>query len=63
MMGKTKNTKTAAAWSLVMMGAGFAATLPFQQFGWARLLAGSFEAGLVGGLADWFAVTALFRNK
>ncbi len=62
MMGKTKNTKTAAAWSLVMMGAGFAATLPFQQFGWARLLAGSFEAGLVGGLADWFAVTALFRH-
>ncbi|KEO79609.1 DUF445 domain-containing protein [Paenibacillus polymyxa] len=61
-MGKTKNTKTAAAWSLVMMGAGFAATLPFQQFGWARLLAGSFEAGLVGGLADWFAVTALFRH-
>ncbi|WP_225999975.1 DUF445 domain-containing protein [Paenibacillus sp. BJ-4] len=61
-MGKTKKTKTAAAWSLVMMGAGFAATLPFQQFGWARLLAGSFEAGLVGGLADWFAVTALFRH-
>ncbi|MGQ3481014.1 DUF445 domain-containing protein [Paenibacillus sp. TY11] len=61
-MGKTKNTKTAATWSLVMMGAGFAATLPFQQFGWARLLAGSFEAGLVGGLADWFAVTALFRH-
>jgi uncharacterized membrane-anchored protein YjiN (DUF445 family) len=61
-MGKPKSTKTAAAWSLVIMGAGFASTLPFQQFGWARLLAGSFEAGLVGGLADWFAVTALFRH-
>ena len=23
---------------------------------------GGFEAGLVGGLADWFAVTALFRH-
>ncbi|MEC0183691.1 DUF445 domain-containing protein [Paenibacillus peoriae] len=61
-MGKSKNTKTAAAWSLVILGAGFAATLPFQQYGWARLLAGAFEAGLVGGLADWFAVTALFRH-
>ncbi|WP_342416416.1 DUF445 domain-containing protein [Paenibacillus sp. FSL R10-2782] len=61
-MEKPKNTKTAAAWSLVILGAGFAATLPFQQYGWARLLAGAFEAGLVGGLADWFAVTALFRH-
>ena len=26
------------------------------------LLHGGFEAGLVGGLADWFAVTALFRH-
>lgn len=25
-------------------------------------MAGAFEAGLVGGLADWFAVTALFRH-
>lgn len=49
-MGKPKSTKTAAAWSLVILGAGFAATLPFQQYGWARLLAGAFEAGLVG---DW----------
>ena len=61
-MEKPKNTKTAAAWSLVILGAGFAATVLFQQYGWARLLAGAFEAGLVGGLADWFAVTALFRH-
>ncbi len=27
-----------------------------------RLLQGGFEAGLVGGFADWFAVTALFRH-
>ncbi|MFN8545216.1 MAG: DUF445 domain-containing protein [Candidatus Binatia bacterium] len=27
-----------------------------------RLLAAGFEAALVGGLADWFAVTALFRH-
>ncbi|HVE39285.1 MAG TPA: DUF445 domain-containing protein [Planctomycetota bacterium] len=27
-----------------------------------RILASAFEAGVVGGLADWFAVTALFRE-
>ncbi len=29
---------------------------------WARVLASGFEAGTVGALADWFAVTALFRE-
>jgi uncharacterized membrane-anchored protein YjiN (DUF445 family) len=29
---------------------------------WLRLLAAGFEAAVVGGLADWFAVTALFRH-
>ncbi|MCX8133486.1 MAG: DUF445 domain-containing protein [Roseococcus sp.] len=29
---------------------------------WPDLLAASAKAGLVGGLADWFAVTALFRR-
>jgi uncharacterized membrane-anchored protein YjiN (DUF445 family) len=29
---------------------------------WVRLMAAGFEAALVGGLADWFAVTALFRH-
>nr|WP_145405739.1 DUF445 domain-containing protein [Paenibacillus xylanexedens] len=61
-MAKPKKTKTAAAWSLVIMGAGFAASLPFQGVPVGKLLVGSFEAGLVGGLADWFAVTALFRH-
>lgn len=41
---------------------GFLATLPFQDSVWAELIRGGFEAGLVGGLADWFAVTALFRH-
>ncbi|MDP4096047.1 DUF445 domain-containing protein [Paenibacillus sp. P96] len=57
-----RQTKKAATWSLIIMGAGFAASLPFQQYGAVRLLAGAFEAGMVGGLADWFAVTALFRH-
>ncbi|GAM12996.1 putative membrane protein [Mesobacillus selenatarsenatis SF-1] len=51
-----------AAISLAIMGAGFLATMPFQDSLIGKLLMGGFEAGLVGGLADWFAVTALFRH-
>lgn len=29
---------------------------------WLKVLAGGFEAAVVGGLADWFAVTAIFRH-
>jgi len=29
---------------------------------WLRVVAAGFEAAVVGGLADWFAVTALFRH-
>src|SRR6478609_6261635 len=29
---------------------------------WARLVRATSEAAMVGGLADWFAVTALFRH-
>src|SRR6476646_5711376 len=32
---------------------------PFPAWGFARAFA---EAAMVGGLADWFAVTALFRH-
>ncbi|GAE47802.1 membrane protein [Mesobacillus boroniphilus JCM 21738] len=51
-----------AAISLAIMGAGFLAMMPFQDSLIGKLLMGGFEAGLVGGLADWFAVTALFRH-
>jgi uncharacterized membrane-anchored protein YjiN (DUF445 family) len=44
------------------MAIGFLVTLPFQDFLIGKLLQGAFEAGVVGGLADWFAVTALFRH-
>ena len=29
---------------------------------WAGYVSAAAEAGMVGGLADWFAVTALFRR-
>ncbi|BAU27245.1 uncharacterized membrane-anchored protein YjiN (DUF445 family) [Aneurinibacillus soli] len=57
-----KEAKYIAGISLGIMGAGFAATLPFHDRLVAGIINGGFEAGLVGGLADWFAVTALFRH-
>ncbi len=35
---------------------------PFAGSTWLHVLAGGFEAATVGGLADWFAVTAMFRH-
>ncbi|EEL88486.1 hypothetical protein bcere0029_16360 [Bacillus cereus AH1272] len=55
-------TKYIAGISLGVMGVGFAATIPFQGTVAGEIIQGGFEAGLVGGLADWFAVTALFRH-
>jgi uncharacterized membrane-anchored protein YjiN (DUF445 family) len=57
-----KKSKRLASFSLAVMGTGFVATIPFQGSFLGDLLQGGFEAGLVGGLADWFAVTALFRH-
>ncbi|KMY50262.1 DUF445 domain-containing protein [Peribacillus loiseleuriae] len=59
---KSKSSRKIARYSLIIMGVGFIATAPFQGSFWVELLHGGFEAGLVGGLADWFAVTALFRH-
>ncbi|WHZ04412.1 DUF445 domain-containing protein [Neobacillus sp. YX16] len=62
-MSRKKNkSKHLATISLAVMGGGFVATFPFQDSLWGIILQGGFEAGLVGGLADWFAVTALFRH-
>lgn len=55
-------TKYIAGISLGVMGVGFAASIPFQGTVASEIIQGGFEAGLVGGLADWFAVTALFRH-
>ncbi len=51
-----------AGTSLGIMGAGFLGTFPFAHTLAGTIFHGGFEAGLVGGLADWFAVTALFRH-
>lgn len=55
--------KIAAGAALVAMAALFASTHVWGSdaghWGYVRAFA---EAGLIGGLADWFAVTALFRR-
>jgi uncharacterized membrane-anchored protein YjiN (DUF445 family) len=58
-----KKTKHIASVSLGVMAAGFAGSFALPAgAAWGELLQSGFEAGLVGGLADWFAVTALFRH-
>ena len=39
-----------------------AAAIPFRTTWWGGWILAVAEAGIVGGLADWFAVTALFRH-
>jgi uncharacterized membrane-anchored protein YjiN (DUF445 family) len=62
MLKQKKKSQHLATISLAVMGVGFLATIPLQRTIWGSLLQGGFESGLVGGLADWFAVTALFRH-
>lgn len=62
MSKQTKRSHHLATISLSIMGIGFISVLPFQRSLWGTILEGGFESGLVGGLADWFAVTALFRH-
>jgi len=48
----------------VLLGAAGLAVVvfPFRETSWGGLLLAIAEAGVVGGLADWFAVTAIFRR-
>jgi uncharacterized membrane-anchored protein YjiN (DUF445 family) len=47
---------------LILMGALIAVSYMLPPSGWSELLQASAKAGFVGGIADWFAVTALFRH-
>jgi uncharacterized membrane-anchored protein YjiN (DUF445 family) len=55
---KRRATGLLAVALLVFVGASFFET----QFPWLGYVRATAEASLVGGLADWFAVTALFRH-
>ena len=59
----TANMKLAATGLLVVMAAIFIAARVFEPtYPWLAWVKAFAEAGMVGGLADWFAVTALFRH-
>jgi uncharacterized membrane-anchored protein YjiN (DUF445 family) len=60
---RLRRNRILATTMLAGMGAIFVATRMVAQPGFATLLVqAAAEAGMVGGLADWFAVTALFRH-
>jgi len=51
------------ALAVLLAAAGVAvAVYPLRHVWWGGWLLAAAEAGVVGGLADWFAVTALFRR-
>src|SRR3954451_23325714 len=55
--------KAVATGLLVAMAAVFAVARAFEpQYPWLSYVKSFAEAAMVGGLADWFAVTALFRH-
>jgi len=55
--------KAAATGLLVVMAALFAVTRALEhRYPWLAFVKAFAEAAMVGGLADWFAVTALFRH-
>lgn len=48
--------------ALGLSALGLTIAFPFQSHFWGGLLTSGCSAALVGGLADWFAVKALFRR-
>jgi uncharacterized membrane-anchored protein YjiN (DUF445 family) len=58
-----RGMKALATGLLVFMAIVFAVTRALQpQYPWLGYVKSFAEAAMVGGLADWFAVTALFRH-
>ena len=47
---------------LVIVAIGFFLTYPFNNTFAGGLLSSVFGAAMIGGLADWFGVSALFRK-
>src|SRR5215469_12254680 len=57
-----RNRAIATALLVAMAGLFIATTLVHEPGFWVLLVRATAEAAMVGGLADWFAVTALFRH-
>lgn len=58
----TATNRHKATITLGVVTLGFAASYPFAHTFLGGLLASGCSAAMVGGLADWFAVSALFRR-
>lgn len=54
--------KYKAAGVLLLSIAGFVLSYPYHEGFWGGLIYSGCLAAVIGGLADWFAVTALFRK-
>jgi uncharacterized membrane-anchored protein YjiN (DUF445 family) len=57
-----RNHRMVASGLLVLMAVVTIATYFGPRNWWTGLLEASARAGFIGGIADWFAVTALFRH-
>lgn len=58
-----RQNRTVATGLLLTMAAVFVVTATVREPGfWTALLHAVAEAGVIGGLADWFAVTAVFKH-
>jgi uncharacterized membrane-anchored protein YjiN (DUF445 family) len=57
------NNKHKATLILIVFTLGFLISYPFSKDNfWVGLISGACAASMIGGLADWFAVTAIFRK-
>lgn len=61
-MSKKRNNTQVANLTLGSITLGFLLSYPFHASFVGGLVFSGFSAGMIGGLADWFAVTALFRR-
>jgi uncharacterized membrane-anchored protein YjiN (DUF445 family) len=58
-----RRMKTIATGALVLMAVIFVIAFSLEdRYPWLGYIRAMAEAGMVGALADWFAVTALFRR-
>src|SRR5262245_54157287 len=57
-----RNRVAATSLLLLMAGVFVSTSLIEPRSLWLDLLHATAEAGVIGGLADWFAITALFRR-
>lgn len=61
-VGDLRRMKSFAAGLLAATAVLFLTTFALPDSTWVGFLRAATEAGMIGGLADWFAVTALFRR-